>query len=503
MQPKNRTVARVALVTIFVLGLLAVPVLPSQAAGTYRCGRLDMPETGLQGEVPIADQLSGRAQQGYNCGLALVGHVSLSGASSNMAWAGHCAYVASTGSGINVVDVSDPEHPQVTATLHGPGSNLTIETIAAKQIGSRAVLVAGRYGLAAGVPVPAPMDIYDASDCAHPRFLTTYMWPQNIHNLSFSPDGTRVYATLPVQVVDIRDPAHPVYLGNLDKDIPQPNVFHDLGIPNASYLAHEVQTSPDGNILYLGGQTPLSFAWFTIADITGWPQRKPIILSQVQGRGHSMRLATINGRTYAVHSEESIAGPAANGCASPAANPFGGAAQPWLSDVTDPTQPEMRISQMTLAINDPANCVRQLTDVEDASVHYQDVDNAQHTTFVMASMWNAGLRLFDVRDPLHPREVAYFNPGMFGKPSDTPLLDKAWGHIRYDEQTGQIWFATQSGGFWVVELEPQVRFRLGLPVTPVLHPRGNAPRPPETIAALAAPAVATQQYYCTLGFVSR
>lgn len=495
------TTTRVALIAVFVLGVLVVPVGPS-GARTSTCGRLDRPETGLQGEVPLADQVSGRAAQGYNCGLALVGHVALPGASANMAWAGHCAYVATSGSGINVVDVSDPVHPTVTTTLHGPGSDLTIETIAAKQIGSRAVLVAGRYGVATGVPVPAPMDIYDASDCAHPTFVTTFNFPENIHNLSFSPDGNRVYATLPLQVVDVQDPAHPVYLGNLEKDIPQANVFQQAGVPNASYLAHEVYTSPDGNLLYLGGQTP-TFGWFTIADITGWPARKPIVLSQGEGRGHSVRLATMNGRTYLLHSEESIVGPTAKGCAPASTNPFAGAAQPWLSDVTDPTHPTMHISQLTLAINDPANCAREAADGENASVHYHDVDNPQRTTFVMASMWNAGLRIFDVRQPLQPKEVAYFNAGSFATPSDSGVLDKAWGHVHYDERTGQVWFASQSGGFWVVEVEPQVRQLLGLPALQVLHPNGSAPRPADTIGALGRPAVATAQYYCVIGSVSQ
>jgi hypothetical protein len=495
--------SRVLVGLLFVFALVGGPSTGS-AAGPSSCGRNDLPETGLQGEVPLRDQLSGRAAHGYNCGLALVGHVALSGASANMAWAGHCAYVASVGSGINVVDVSDPQHPVVTTTLHGPGSDLSIETIAAKQIGSRGVLVAGRYGLASGVPVPAPMDIYDASDCAHPRFVTTFSFPENIHNLTFSPDGNRVYATLPLQVVDLHDLAHPVYLGNLEHDIPQANVASAIGVNGVSYLAHEVWTSPDGNTLYLGGQTP-EFSYFTIADITDWPARKPVVLSQVEGRGHSIRLANINGRTYVVHSEESIVGPTAKGCVSPTLNPFAGAAQPWLSDVTDPRHPVMRVSQMTLAINDPSNCLTEATDGEDASVHYHDVDNAAHTRFVMASMWNAGLRIFDVRQPLQPKEIAYFNPGTFLTPSDSALLDKAWGHIHYDAATGQIWFATQSGGFWVVELEPQVRSALGLPPVAVLHPDGNAPRPPDTIGALGdinAVSIVPQSFYCTIGPVT-
>jgi hypothetical protein len=486
----------IAVAASFALGVLGL-VVPTSAstAAAPSCGALDRPETGLQGEVPRADQLSLRALRGYNCGLALVGHVPLNGASANMAWAGHCAYVATVGSGINVVDASDPTHPVVTTTLHGSGSDLTIETIAAHEGGGRSVLVAGRYGLLPG-PVPSPMDIYDATDCAHPRLVTTFTFPENIHNLTFSPDGTRVYATLPLQVLDIDDLAHPVYLGNLERQLSQPNLFQSLGLP-VSYLSHEAWPSPDGNTLYLGGQTPL-FSWFTIVDITGWPGRPPRIRNQVQGRGHSIRLATINGRAYALHSEESIVGPTAKGCVPETLNPFAGVAQPWLSDVTDPAHPKMRVSQMTLAINDPANCDREVLDGENASVHYHDVDNPSHTRFVMASMWNAGLRLFDVRDPLHPKEAAYFNPGMWLKPGDDVLLDKAWGHVRYDAEKGQIWFATQSGGFWVVELEPQVRRALGLPAITVHHPRGSAPRPADTITSLGT-AVTASESYCTLG----
>jgi hypothetical protein len=117
----------------------------------------------------------------------------------------------------------------------------------------------------------------------------------------------------------------------------------------------------------------------------------------------------------------------------------------------------------------------------------------------MASMWNAGVRIFDVRDPLHPAEAAYFNAGAFARPSDNGLLDKAWAHEHYDAARGQIWFATQSGGFWVVELEPQVRARLGLPARPVLHPSGAAPRPPSTRLVLS-PTLATS-YLCTVAAV--
>lgn len=478
------------------LVLPAVPALQQAARGASFawCGRNDLPETGIQGDVPRADQLSGRAMQGYNCGVSLVGHSDLGGrgGNANMAWAGNCAYVAGAGNGIAVVDVSDPRHPRHVRTLHGEGSDFTLETLAASRVGGRAVLVAGRYG-PAPLPVAAPVDIYDATDCANPRRTATFVFPQNVHNLTISPDTRRVYATMPLQAIDITDLARPRYLGNLDEVIPAPTP--------GKYLGHEAVVAPDNRTLYLGGQLP-TYELFTIVDLAGWPTTKPKVLSQVKGRGHSIRLATVGGRRYVLHSEESIVDPAAKGCVPQEANPFTGAAQPWMSDVTDPTRPVMRVGQFRLEINEPQNCPAQAASGVNASVHYHDVDNPDRTTFAMLSMWNAGVRIVDVRNPRRMREVGYFNPGAFRTEGGAVTLDKAWGHIRYVPETGHIWFATETGGFWVVELEPQVRRSLGLPPRPSVSPHGAPARPASTVSlpvALAAVRADTTAWYCTLG----
>ena len=117
---------------------------------------------------------------------------------------------------------------------------------------------------------------------------------------------------------------------------------------------------------------------------------------------------------------------------------------------------------------------------------------------MMASMWNAGLRVFDVRDPEHPTEVAYFNPGDVAEGEEVNL-DHAWGHVRYVPKTGHIWFATAAGGFWVVELEPQVRVALGLDdrAPKVRHPKGRPARAGVTTASGIHLDVTAA--YCTLG----
>jgi hypothetical protein len=451
--------------------------------------------------------VSGRANEGYNCGLALVGYDPLGGrgGNANMAWAGDCAFIS--GAGIAVVDVGDPANPVHVTTLHGPGSDETIETLHAVDAPDRSILVAGRYGFggANGVGMaPAPVDVWDVRDCRNPVLLSSFTMPANVHNLTLSADGTRLWSTLPLQAADLTDPTQPRYLGDLEAQLRASGPF-------ALEYAHEVWPSPDGRRIYVGGQIALDEQLFII-DVEGWPARPARVVGQAPYPGHSVRPATIDGTPYLLHSDESILNPTAKGCVPDVFTPVGGAAQPFLTDISDEGSPVTR-SQFRLPINEPEHCVEQVLSLSNASVHYNDVDDPDDTTFAMLSMWNAGLRVVDVRDPAHPTEVAYFNPGRFELAGDpgggtgigaglallTPNgLDQAWAHSRYVPETGHIWLTTRSGGFWVLELEPQVRAALGLPVLPAAHPDGREPRPAETNLAVGAGRAGLDAAYCTL-----
>ena len=563
--------AVIGLLPTFLVGRQALAEWDSDPLNTqlvlrhhYLCGLNDLPEEGIQGDVSKADQDSRRAEKGYNCGLALVGHATLdhggrpATGNANMAWAGNCAYVAGPGGGIApqmytppapangvaVVDVHDPAHPKHVATLHGPdnpGANAVSETINAVTTASgRSILVVGQYGNDIVVNPPGkPMDVYDVSnpDCSKYKHMGTYYWPANIHNLTISKDGNYVFATIPLQAADISGlwatPPTPVtYVGNIEKVMDGPPVATgpmadlDDNLPaevrsqtHPTNSSHEAWPSPawpapDGKYyLYVGGQTP-QYEIFSIMDITDWlTQRnpdgsskgKPVMISQQSGRGHSVRTATIGGKPYILHSEESVFG-TAYGCIPETANPFAGPAQPWLTDISDPAQPHT-VSQFGLEINDPKNCKEQVDSKANQSVHYHDVDDPTDTTFVMASMWNAGIRVFDVRDPAHPAEVGYFNPADVD-PTATTKLDQAWAHIHYVAKTGEIWFATASGGFWVVRIEGQVRQYLGLDAKNVNHglrplnvsaaDRGAPGTVGVTLSVPPLGYIDASPYYCTL-----
>jgi hypothetical protein len=492
-----------------VAGLVAAVVVPGAlhpADATPGCGAQDKPETGIAGDVPLVDQLSGRADEGYNCGVAVVGYSSLGGrgGNANMAWSGDCAYV--TGNGIAVLDVHDPAHPRQVTTLYGPGSSAAVETIHAMDAPDRHVLVAGRYGLFGfkGEGGTGPIDIYDTTDCTHPKLLSTIELPDNVHNLTLTADARRVYSTLPLQAADLTDLRHPKFLGNLEDDLQADGVSH-------LEYAHEAWPSPDGTRLYIGGQI-VGDEELIVMDIHDWPHRRATVVGRTPLPGHSIRPATIGGKPFLINSDESVVSPTAKGCV-PDLTPVGGPSQPYLTDISDERAPHA-VSQFRLPINEPQNCLREIASGVNASVHYQDVDDAADTHFAMLSMWNAGMRIVDVRDPYHQREVAYFNPGRFSVPNgfagvgvdpalefeDPGQLDQAWGHIRYVPSTGDLWLATRSGGFWVLELEPQVRAALGLPARPTAHPQGTSPRPAASYVTVN-PLAGSTALYCTLNAV--
>jgi hypothetical protein len=504
----------------------------------YHCGLHDRPEPGLQGQVPKADQMSGAAKKGYNCGLELVGftplgklankHDSRPNANANLSWAGRCAYVSGSkanlfnpvivtkaatkgtkgGPGVAVVDVHDPRHPKMVRILRMPGATATSETInAITRPDGIAILVVGQYGNDP-VSYPKPMDVYtyDTRDpnCAHlrhvpnptkPDTLATYYWPNNTHNFTITPDGNYVYATIPIQAIDLRQmwrhlhsrkaASYIRYVGNLDNSIGG----HPAGVgPLTDVVPQELQPihpfigtensheawATDDKTVYIGGQTPIGDI-FTIVNVRDWlasgGKKRAQVIGQYAGRGHSIRGATINGHKYLLHSEESVFG-GAYGCLPKVANPIAGAAQPFLTNIDDPAHPRT-VSEMGLPINQPENCLTQIQDGENDSVHYHDVDSATNTHFVMASMWNAGIRVFDVRNPALPTEVAYFNSADVAGKGQATLLDQVWGHIRYDAPRGEIWFASQHAGFFVVRLEDQVRKQLSLPPVASSAPRAH------------------------------
>lgn len=498
--------------------LLMVVVMPSaRAADPNRspalCGPQDTPETGIQGDVPLADQQSGVAQDGYNCGLALVGQATLDAAASSLAWSDHCAYIQLSGGGVAVIDVSDPAQPVQVEVLDTGGAS---ENIHAVTNGQRAILVAARRDADRTV---VPVDVFDVRDCAQPAKLGTIGFPNVIvqglnpggpvHNIELNPQATKVYGSMPLQEADITnlaDPSswtvrmfecevaaqfHPAYAAASGSPVSPCDVA--MLQPFVPQIAHEFEFNRDGSRMYVGGQVDTPYEQYvTVLDMTVWP---PKVISRTHGPAHGIRRSTINGVPYLLHSAETVSpqtaasamtgvlraatggaiprgvgdNVTANGCVPNQIAPNGGEAQAYLTDISDEASPRT-VSHLELAINSPANCAAQVQSQVNSTVHYNTVDDPDDTTFAMLSMKNAGLRVWDIRHPDAPTEVAYFNPGQFRADDGSTTLDRVRMHTHYDKTTGHIWLLSETGGLWVLELEPQVRDALGLSALPSVHP---------------------------------
>lgn len=445
-------------------------------------GSADNPEPGRQGEI-----LPGEAKvlaKPYSKGVRVVGHSAVWGRAGNiqLAWVDRCAYVASTipqislgatldpaKEGVAVIDVSDPRKPRDVRLLRTPGSIRTAETIHAVTAPGRKVLVAGAYAggnAQFGPKDAASLDIYDASDCANPKLMAQYVWPQNAHTVTISPDGRYVFGTGQSQtepftghggllVLDISDMAHPKFLGRLGVTGPDGRSWE--------FAPHEISFSADGRGIYAavsdstGGDLNLGMkpgfslermspeaGGVYILDnsdlIDGKPDPKLRLLGTVpHGGWHSVMPAHIGGVPYLVGGGELVPCPGAF---------------PKISNIADEKHPFIA-GEFRLAMNRPENCPAPTAAMgpmgaPSATLHYNDVDNAQNTRLGLFNFTYAGMRIADLRNPQKPVELGYFRPGDF-----------CTGHVRYDPKTRRIWLTCFESGFWVIELAPETIAKLG------------------------------------------
>jgi len=75
-------------------------------------------------------------------------------------------------------------------------------------------------------------------------------------------------------------------------------------------------------------------------------------------------------------------------------------------------------------------------------------------TIVACSEFQSGLRVFEIRDVRHPREIGYFNPGGDGHAAPGSFGGTYSGYTsaqpRIIPERGEIWFTDQDRGFYVV-----------------------------------------------------
>jgi hypothetical protein len=515
---------------VAVAGTVLVPAaLPADAAPgagaaapkPARCGKGDRPERGTSGEVRLIDQLTGASRLGASCNLRWVGGNRLVGGDTQMTWFGPCAYRAVPGSaihapsdGVAVVDVRDPSKPRWTTTLREPqwtgqGGVLNVhEGIHASERSGLLVVPAGRF-----------VSTYDVrTDCTRPKLLSTFdtgLAPDLVsqtgassvfHSGQLSPDGTFWYGTTTgiegflaplgpcLTVVDLLDPRHPKVATRWGGGFP----CHDLGFDPSGQRAYvgTYSTTLGHPAAVVGAFTPLGLpskllTGMTVVDVSQIAARRPggqiEQLGQIDGGDqHTETFARVNGRPYVIGAEEATC-PNGNG---------------RIVDVTDPGRPR-QVAKITLGVNRPAGCPATVleTDRQDNLLlytsHYVSVDNPENATLAFFSWYAAGLRVFDIRDPQHPVEVAYFNPPV-GAGSQLPH-DSTTTYPRYVPETGQIWVGSGVNAFWVVELDPRLRPEALRGAPPARwSAKARVEGPAKAFLDTVVPASTRPPTYCTL-----
>ena len=137
------------------------------------------------------------------------------------------------------------------------------------------------------------------------------------------------------------------------------------------------------------------------------------------------------GRSYLISTDESGGQGGVGGL--PAACARGASAYGYsnIIDITDENNPRI-VSKIMLEVHDPKNCSKFLTEppevgggLLDYSTERCAIDRPINPTMAACGSRGTGTRVYDIRDPLHPAEIAYWK----GPAPRTPFfLDQVAGH---------------------------------------------------------------------------
>jgi len=435
----------------------ATPVATPKAV----CGPGSRPETGLQGRVSRAEHESGRSAAGYTCNTEMVGSYTVPNAIGTVGGfkveryvdkAGHdCAYydttllyptnAADANAGVNVLDMSDPTKPVRTAQLVTPAMLTPHESLVVSQQGGVLAAVTGNPAFYPGI-----VDVYDISgDCRNPVLKSSSPFGFLGHESGITADGKTFYSASPssptLTAIDISNPSLPVPLWT------------------GSYYSHGLSLSQDGNRAYLAAGDEQGMVILDVSEIQA-RKANPQVKRVGSVTWPSMSIPqnalpfTSGGKPYVLDIDEYSKD--APGGSVAAHGPVVGAGR--IIDISDETQPKV-ISDLRLEVHQPEHRAAIADDpgaqlpVQGYAGHYCNLPTRVDPPIVACSMIISGLRIFDIRDPRHPKEVAYFNAPV--QPRLTPVFEAsnwAMSSPSFVPERKEIWYTDGYSGFYVVRV---------------------------------------------------
>jgi hypothetical protein len=429
---------------------------PPEVTADHKCGESDTPEAGLQGDVNPGT---------VNCGLTLLSDIPGGGCAQG---SGHCAYVRGAGGApyaagmLRAFSLADPRNPMQTDDEPGVGGS---ESMRSYTEDGRAILVSGR-------------GVYDISDCetivkkgeiAWPSMNAqsgNYMRSLSSHEIAISHNGKRVYTGLGFNIAYLDDLDNPDswVLKDWSCEMSKQSDF-PVSVPNACdgpshqdvgrQYSHSSDDNGDGTVWYganqEGSPTQMERATARMVDIS---DRESItILDTVhEFPGHSMNWwKAPSGREFIIGANEGLS--RADSCVPyPRPKSLGNALDAYIVEVTG--KKFGTPFPLTLDINKPENCQAAKASGANATISETSMYNKHGAAFVMIEFGGAGMRIFDLRDGEHPKEVAYYND----KKGHTHS-----GQFHYEDTRGIV-IASGTVATHVLVLQPQVIKALGLPM---------------------------------------
>jgi hypothetical protein len=424
---------------------------PLTATPLGKCGPGSKPEPGVDGRVP-----AGSATHGLWCNIHEVSHQGYSGGFKVFRYTdthGHvCAFydtallfptnalnAAGKSLGVAVLNMANPAHPVQTDTLTQVPMMTPHESL---NLNVRRGLLAAVNGNPA--TEPGLFSIYDVhNDCLHPTLDATALVARFGHESGFSPDGKTFYAAATaapsVTAIDVSNPKHPhaIWQGDL--------------------LSHGMTIGDGGNRAYVADPTSGQLVILNTSQIQARkPNPQVTEISRLGWKSSSIPQNAIpfteNGHPYVLEFDEYTAG---------TINPSGNRDQVGagrIIDIKDEAHPRV-IANLRLAIDQPAahhaasGDPGQLDPAQGYAAHYCNIPTQVNPKLVACSFISSGLRVFNISNLLHPREVAYFvapttpNPETGYTGSDFAMSKPAFDVARHD-----IWYTDGGTGFYVLHV---------------------------------------------------
>lgn len=437
------------------------------------CGPEDLPEE-IQGRTPYWDYETERAAQGYTCNASEVSHLGNISPTSGAAggYRVHrftdsqnrvCAYFDTTllfpvnawsappgQTGVWVLDMTDPANPIHTATLSTAAMQSPHESFSLNE-------ARGLLGAVFANPLfyHGQFDLYDINaDCRHPVLKSSLPMGFLGHEGSFAPDGLTYYASS-------------LYGHTLTAIDTSNTLATKILWTSLKWNVHGMNVSDDGRTLYFADLARNGFNQFeqagsetkglTVLDVSQVQDR--VINPQVSiishltwphvGTPQTALPFTRDGHPYLVEVDE-----------------FGGAdnvGAARIIDMGNPASPQV-VSNMRLAVNnldhqsdqDQQKDPNATFSLGGYRAHYCGIPSRVDPKIVACSFILSGLRVFDISDLAHPKEIAYFNKPHMGNDVQGPQGSYAMSQPAFDVARHQIWYSDGNTGFFVVQIRDSV-----------------------------------------------